>query len=251
MQSSATQVECEIEDDFHHFRVVFTHDGERVLKISAEPVRFPWSACGKPSAQHFAQLQGMQLQPLRDLLSRSDYFDYCTHMCDIFDLGVQLLERGDSIRLYEVEVDVASDGPAEKAVIWRDGIERLRVGLNRGTITTPDQLAGVTVDELYGWAQKNFSDEKRNGEHIELLGVLQRAIYVSFGKGYDWSDRRTADMMGLPPVCFTMATERAATARRMQGTEQDFSSSADKLLDGQVVKLREKARSVTGRDAAT
>ena len=241
VESSRGRVDCEIEDDFHHFRVGFDHDGAKILKIDARSIRFPWTACGRPSAEHFAGLSGMPLRPLRELLSRKEYFDYCTHMSDILDLGINLQVRGGSLRLYEIEVQVGPGGPATGAIIWRDGVVELQAGLSRGTFTAPAELAGVTVDDLYGWAQKRYDGEDRGGEHVEMLGVLQRAIYVSFGKGYDWHDRETAAEMGMPPVCFTMAPQRVTQARQMQNTERDFSANRDRLLDGRVAALRQNA----------
>lgn len=246
IEATGNQVCSEVEDDFHHFRVTFTHDDSRIVDIKAQSVRYPWSACGRPSEDHFASLEGLQLKQLRAQLDRTDYFNCCTHMSDIFDLGVNLVLRGDQSRLYEIAVAVLPGGAAESAVISRNGKEQLAVQISKGKITLPDGLASVTIDQLNAWAKQRYPKETRFDNNIELISVLQRAIYVSFGKGYDWQDRETADQMMLPPVCFTMATQRASQATRMHGSDRDYSAIPDMLLGGRVKELREQLLAKSG-----
>ncbi len=43
--SSPGLVNAELEDDFHHFRVRLQHDGEKIVEIEGDAVRYPWTTC--------------------------------------------------------------------------------------------------------------------------------------------------------------------------------------------------------------
>ena len=44
------RVQCDLEDDYHHMRVVVRHDGEVATGVEAEMIRVPWTTCGGAQA---------------------------------------------------------------------------------------------------------------------------------------------------------------------------------------------------------
>src|SRR4051812_30672376 len=82
------QVTAELEDDFHHFRVLLGHDGSVVTAVAGEAVRFPWTTC--PSAA--SQLRGLVGTPLPTTASAIAAVlparENCTHLYDLAGLAL-------------------------------------------------------------------------------------------------------------------------------------------------------------------
>lgn len=60
LSGSDREVCAEMADDAHHFRVRLTHDGERIVDLEGEAVRYPWTTC-PGSAERLATLRDMPL----------------------------------------------------------------------------------------------------------------------------------------------------------------------------------------------
>jgi hypothetical protein len=226
--SSASEATAELEDDFHHFRVVVAHDGTQVTNVRGESVRFPWSTC--PAA-------ALQLQPLAGmaLCARSTAVgdviaarDNCTHMFDLAGLAVAQAARSTHRpRQYDVVVSDPVDG-RRRASVSRDGVTRLTWLVDHHTILDPEPFAGRAMrGNFLGWAETALDDDT-----AEAAIILRRACHIAFGRLKDLDVY--ADAGPLLPImsgaCFTFQPERAPTARRMRGSVRDFTATPQRLL---------------------
>src|SRR5439155_17507370 len=75
-------IECDLEDDFHHFVVTLRHSTERVVGVEMSALRWPWATC--PAAG--AKLQALLAMPLSprftDAGRWTDPAQNCTHQFD-------------------------------------------------------------------------------------------------------------------------------------------------------------------------
>jgi len=75
--------ECELEHDFHHFRVRWQHDKQRISKLEGDSIRFPWTTCGAEAASQLPQLQNLRFGSFYSQLSNEHRFQQCTHLFDM------------------------------------------------------------------------------------------------------------------------------------------------------------------------
>jgi hypothetical protein len=219
---------AELEDDFHHFRVVVAHDGSRVTGVRGESLRFPWSTCPAAAAQ-LEPLAGMPLSTrstaVGDVISARDN---CTHMFDLAGLAVAHAARGDDIPR---EYDVAVTDPVEgrrRVGVDRDGAALLAWVVDHHTILEPESFAGQPLrGGFLAWAESEL-----DADTAEAAIVLRRACHIAFGRMQDLDVY--ADARPLLPImsgaCFTFQPERAPEARRMRGTVRDFTAAPERLL---------------------
>jgi hypothetical protein len=101
---SPREVEGELVDDFHHFRVSIAHDGTRVTGIDGEAVRHPWTTC--PDA--LGPLRSLEGAPLTtsavELGDHGDPRSTCTHWFDLTGLAIAHAAAGRDRRRYDVVV---------------------------------------------------------------------------------------------------------------------------------------------------
>lgn len=210
---SPTEVAGELVDDFHHFRVWIGHDGERVVTVGAEAVRFPWTTC--PQAK--AELLGLVGAPLPDdatgiaalLPARRN----CTHMYDLAGLALAHAAAGRSHRRYEVAVPDRDRSGRTRAVLWRDGEELLAWDLCRHEVEGPPPWAGAPLREGFiAWATANLDPDT-----AEAAIVLRRAVHISFGRAVDLDAFvRAAELAPtMLGTCYTFSPGIVETARRV------------------------------------
>ena len=133
LQRKDMRVTAEMEDDFHHFEVVLEHDGERLLDVSANSLRFPWSTCGEEAANEMSELAGLRLDSLREQLAVAERWRQCTHMFDLAELAIAHVKRLNSTTLFEVEVEVVPGRGAIGATLLQDFRQEIMVRLIDGS----------------------------------------------------------------------------------------------------------------------
>src|SRR5271156_636527 len=55
------RVRCDLEDDYHHMRVVVRHDGGVATGVEAEMIRLPWTTCPGAAAVLVRTFTGVPL----------------------------------------------------------------------------------------------------------------------------------------------------------------------------------------------
>jgi len=220
----------ELHDDFHHFRVVLTHDGTHILTAEGEAVRFPWSSCGR-SPDALAAVVGA---PLTDRVSglgeHADIRANCTHLFDTAALGVAHAAAGRAHRVYEVAVPDRDAEWITRPTLDRDGERLLEWTVDRREILDPEPYAGVSLRQ--GFVE--WADRTLDRETAEAAIVLRRASMISFGRAQDLDAHETAGELGdiMSGTCFTFTPGVMETSIRMKGSTREFPDAAPPTAAG-------------------
>jgi len=229
----------EVADDAHHFRVCVRHDGKRVLEVTGEAVRFPWTTC-PAAATHLEALHGMPLD--RRSTAIGDHASAranCTHMFDLAGLAVAHAYRGGGMRLYDCAVE-NDEGGGQCATLNRDGERLLDWRIQDGRIDGAEPFAGVPLlgSSFLVWAESNLE-----ADLAEAAIVLRRVCYVAPVRGIDLDMfERAGDLPAPAGACYTYSEGREQIATRIKGTQRDFSQHPEQMLPPQDGK-NETARS--------
>ncbi|MDD9933490.1 MAG: DUF2889 domain-containing protein [Myxococcales bacterium] len=222
------EVSGELEDDFHHFRAVLEHDGQRVKRARGEALRVPWTTC--PGAvRPIARLEGLPLaRSLRAGAAHTPPAAQCTHLFDAALLAVSFASRGQpGRRCWDATVPDRKQG-ATSATLELDGQRVLQWDLQRWRITGPEPFAGRKLIGGFGrWAEESLEPDL-----AEAAQVLQRAVYIATGRRNDFEQMERAvdhvDTMGA--ACHTFGPEQVEQALRVKGSVRDYSLQPDALL---------------------
>lgn len=221
------QVTAELEDDFHHFRVLLGHDGSSVTSVAGEAIRFPWTTC--PSAS--TELQGLVGAALphraTGIASIIRARANCTHLYDL--AGLALAQAGGRPdRLYDVAVPDRDESGTTTASIACNGEPVLTWKATWREIVDPPPFVGVALrGSFIAWADADLPDDL-----AEAAVILRRAMDISMGRLMDLDQRPTAADVGHPMegTCYTFSAERMPVAFRVRGSTRDFSEGPEALL---------------------
>jgi hypothetical protein len=231
----------ELEDDFHHFRVAFDHDGEKVTTIEGSGIRSPWTMC-LSAGDPLQALTGTTLATGPRALSHLDARSNCTHMFDLAGLLVTHTARGvDGDRLYDMAIDDAAGEHGERfARLWRDGELLLEWHLHDRTLLAPPEWVDAPLWEGFiPWAAEQLDDET-----AEAAVALRRACDISRGRMTDLDAMDTAEplMELMSGICHAFQPDHAPLAIRHKGTGRDFTDHAELLLADFDARNRRDAR---------
>ena len=221
-----------LEDDFHYFKVVLRHDGERVVAVDAESIRWPWTTC-PGAAEPLRELIGMALSPR--CLAVGDWTDprrNCTHMFDLAGLAVAHAARGGppgTARQYDAAIPAgAQAGPRREVRLWRDGVPLLTWVLEGRSCVAPAPYS----ETPWRGGFLRWADRELPVDDAEAAIVLRRACDIGMGRGMDLDAVPSAlDILGVQgPICHTMQPGVVEVSLRHRGTIRDFDADPDALL---------------------
>jgi hypothetical protein len=228
------EVVGELEDDFHHFRVILRHDDERVLSAAGESPRAPWATCIEGNRK-IAAISGLALSPDATAIGAvADARLQCTHTFDLAGMCAahawRQLHGGVPVRQYDCAVpDRFGDGrPGVECRI--DGRPHLAWTMDAGTIAGPAPFAGVSL----GAGFLRFCRDHLDADTAEAAVALRRAVYISAGRmqQHDWFATAGEVRGALEGTCHTYQPDVVAVSFRRTGTQLDFTDHADVLLTG-------------------
>jgi len=221
------QVNVDLEDSNHAFRMVLRHDGARITAIDTEAVRHPFTTC--PEAERSVQgLVGRPLDGTLDVRRRLETRSGCTHLTDMAGLAIAHATQEGLRRLYDISVDDERDGRTQ-ARISCDGHAVHDWTIMKHTLAEPEPLAGRPVMKgFHAWATAEFS-----GVALEAATMLQRGYFVAQSRRFAASPaaEHPAISDGMPEgVCYSYTTPAVQRAQRIDGSRRDFTNDADALL---------------------
>jgi hypothetical protein len=220
-----------LEDCNHGFTVAITHDGNKVVDVSGQPMRVPFSSCGG-ALQPLQRLVGCAVSDSAlALLTHAGPRANCTHWLDLAVLAIVHGQRAAAERQYDVEVtDENATGEPQQLRVIRDGVLVHEWLYQDGVIISDGPLRGLTLFQGFSArAVEVFSD----ADELEAALVLQKGNFVAQARRFDLNrmagQTASADeaMLG---ACFTYSPERSAQAVRLPGTLRDFTQSPELLL---------------------
>jgi hypothetical protein len=209
----------------HHFRIELRHDGERVIGVDAEPVRWPWTPCFDAGTQLEA-LAGCPLTATASVVGRhTSARAQCTHQFDLAVFAIAHAWRhargGARSREYLTVVPDWAQPPFA-AYLWRDRFLALAWLTNGATVLGPAPFRGVALRHRFlDWCEANLDDDL-----AEAAQMLRRAVWISPARRHDLEGCADATESHLTEgVCFTAQPQRMAVALRNRGSLRDYSNT--------------------------
>jgi len=221
------QVNVDLEDSNHAFRLVLRHDGERITTIEPEVVRHPFTTCPE-AVRSLRVLIGRPLDGTLDLRRELETRAGCTHLTDMVQLAVAHMRDVGLRRLYDIAVDDEREGLTHARIACDDHAVHDWV-IVRHTMVEPGVHAGRPLMKgFHGWAMAAFA-----GLEFEAATMLQRGYFVAQSRRFVSEPAREhpAGADGLPDgVCHSYSTPAVQRAQRIDGSKRDFTNDADALL---------------------
>jgi hypothetical protein len=220
-------VECDLEDDFHHFVVTVAHDGARVVAVDVDSRRWPWSTCPGASAS-LAALAGM---PLADRFTAAAQWaeprHNCTHQFDAACHAITHAAGRRDRRQYDIEVPARTgDSGATRVRLWVDGQLSLTWRLTWNGIVDPEPPfdAAPWKGGFMRWADSTLPPDG-----AERAIALRRACDIAMGRHMDLDhvERAASLPASMTGVCHTMQPGVVEHAVRHVGDIRDFSRRPD------------------------
>lgn len=235
MQALLRDIQVDLEDDNHGFRLRLGHDGQCVTGVEVDALRVPFNTCPE-AVRPLQRVIGHRLdESAATLRQRLVPSDNCTHMYDMAVLAISQAARsaGTSCvtRCYAMAVDDERNGVTH-ARLTCDGRETHNWRISNHTIIAPAELAGQPIMRgFHAWASRKFS-----GLRLEAAGMLQRAYFVAQSRRHSFSpateNPATSDRMPST-ACYSYGTGVVERAFRSEGTVRDFTDTPERLLQFQ------------------
>lgn len=228
------EVGCDLEDDFHHFRITLYHDDRVVESVDAESIRWPWSTC-PGAAEPLRALAGAPLGLRWTHAARwTNPALNCTHQFDAAAHAITHAARGGGVgatRQYDVEVAALLARGDEVAAnrLWVDGRLALEWHMQAGR--APVELPPAFAGAPWRGGFLRWADEHLEPDPAEHACVLRRASDIGMGRGMPLDDIPVAsDLPGsMRGVCHSLQPEVAPVAFRNVGSIRDFAAHPDRL----------------------
>lgn len=226
----ARTIVCDLEDDFHHFVVTLTHDGERVVDVTNESYRWPWATC-PGAAEHLRLLVGARLSPRFTHAARAaDAHANCTHQFDAAAHALTQAATGRTYRQYDAEIaSLLSVPEPRRNRLWVDGRLVHDWEMTAGRIPVRLPIPLETAPWRGGFMR--WADEHLEPDVAEFAITLRRACDIGMGRGMPLDAVPVAG--DLPPtmvgVCHSMQPEVAPSGTRNVGSIRDFADRPELL----------------------
>ncbi|MDE0884792.1 MAG: hypothetical protein OSB70_04610 [Myxococcota bacterium] len=235
LKAEEHHVRTELADDFHHFAVALSHDGEHAKRLSGEGIRVPWTTC--PGALlPLRRLEGASLDlPLTELARYTDASAQCTHLFDLACLAFVHARRaragGAATRRYDITLPDRVQGTT-RARLERDGLDLLewKIEGNRIGEASPPSFEGL---ELSGRPFHRFITHEVDDDLAEAAWVLRRGVFIGGGRIHDFKrvDRGTTFQPVVGAACHTFGPDQVGQALPIHSSLRDFSAGRDKILE--------------------
>jgi hypothetical protein len=204
-----------LEDNFHRFRIEFTHADGLITGLQTHADRFPWSTC--PAAGTFLAEQTIS-KPLQ-VVARLDPHSHCTHFFELLVVGAaHALDAEPTV--FDIRVPDRKDGRT-RATLSENGQQVLYWEMNGTRIEGPGEWAGRDLRQLSTWKHS------LSPELIERAVLLRRVVHISNGRTSNVPKVARAADRGSARIgaCFTYQMPRALDALASPDSIRDFSCS--------------------------
>ena len=221
-----TQVLAGVEDDFHAFKVLLTHDGETVVAVEGETLRYPLDTCpGSLSLLHQLESVALSKDP-RAIGAFVNPRQHCTHLFDLAGLAIAHACRDAQSREYDISIP---DHDLSELFLRRDGELILHMSLVENIIQSPLLYQGQSIEQGFSaWVKHNIS----NHEEGEAALILQRGRFVAMG----WLQKEAIVKTSVPwrhvpvGVCYSYQKGTIDKATRVKGSIKDCSDPSIELV---------------------
>lgn len=215
-------IAVDLEDNFHRFGVRLELRGDRVGFVRGVALRVPWVTCPGALAA-LTDFEGHDVRERFTMKGASKAARHCTHVFDLVMLGLDHLRLDLPGRDYRI--GVAGSYACERAVLRIDGRDARTWKIAHDRIVEPEIWQGVPVAEIHG--RVRASDDPV--AYLEIM-LMRRAVRISHGRFIDQNAWGSAADVHAAPSCISFQPEVRDTARRVRGSERDFTGAERTLL---------------------
>lgn len=213
-----------LEDNYHHFGVTLTHDGQIVTGVSIAARRYPWKTC-PAAAEPFRNLIGKPLLTrCTDIGEQINMRMQCTHIFDLAGLlSVHAFHRRSHHRYHATVHNIRDDESRAGwllATLMRDEQVVLSWQLHKDAIMAPKEHAGNSI--VKGFRAWTETLDESAAEHAS---VLRRVVSITPDRPF--SERMEVIPVGatIPALCHSFQAENIGNAKR------DGDASATRLFE--------------------
>lgn len=214
------RIDVDMEDDCHHFGVSIEHDGAVISRVETRELHFPWTSCQAAGAFLRERMTGLKLA---EAAAAESQRSHCTHMYDLFVLGVRHAFEDRPVQ-YEIRV---SDGD-RLAQLERNGTVLLSWRIDDDS--DANGIRGGSFRDLEVWSRTLPEDMQ------EPARMLRRGVMVSGARGLPWPlEGSAAELFPQKSgICFSFQPNRAAnTMAAPGGALRDYSGNPEEMLAGE------------------
>ena len=227
-----------LEDDFHHFGIEMRHDGDQVIAVQGQTIRFPRDTC--PGALGILQeAVGMPLNKRSTVLGqRTNMRMHCTHLFDLLGLAIAHAACGREHRRYDAvvpdreQLDISSAASAVSRLggytrpeLYRDGKLVMVWEMLGNDITGPQEYAGLSLGRGFRqWTESRAVDE------AEAAHILRRATLIALGRLIDLQAMPPEDVKATEGVCYSFQPDIARHSSYTINSSRDYSENPEGLL---------------------
>jgi hypothetical protein len=190
--------------------VTLEHDGEAIVRATAQMARWPWLNC--PGAKAVLEQTFIGL-PIRSADPRAAKKQNCTHLYDLAELAVR-----HAFDTRPTEYDIIVSDPVNgrnRAELHRNGELCLAFEMIDDVVQLPEAAKGLHLIHLREWTTS------LSGYEREWARILQWVSLISHSRQMAWIIGEEPDPQ-MAASCFNYQPDSRATTRRV-GPRHDFS----------------------------
>ena len=221
------RVEAKLEDANHGFSLTLDHDGQYIIKVDGQALRYPLSTC----PQAMTRLQDFIGLPItmaeQDLRRRISARQNCTHWYDLLVLSIRHSQREQAQREIEIAVTDPEDG-VSACKVWIDVELVIDWQCRNWIIEQPARYRGISLSSGFSaWAFEQLS-----GDVLEAALALQKGYMVAQSRQHDLNitgGMPINDIQSPSGVCYSYTTGVFEKAIIQKGYSKNFTHQRDKL----------------------
>jgi hypothetical protein len=222
------QVNVELEDCNHAFRLQLFHDGAHVTDIQANALRYPLSVCSGAADALAIFISRPLIATRQKLRQLDDHRQQCSHLHDMLGLAMAQALRNSKKRVYDITLD-DFDGPETNAKVLCDGKLVHDWRITTDSLVAPARFNGKPLFKGFAqWANTAFNDDE-----LEAAFVIQMGAFVAKGRQYD-IDGMAGETVAPTRIplgsCYAYQEQRVGQAIRCADSSRDFTENPEQLL---------------------
>ncbi|MDG2472704.1 MAG: DUF2889 domain-containing protein [Pseudomonadales bacterium] len=222
----------ELEDSSHAFKVRLSFEGDRIIDVASETIRYPMTTCstaGHPLRAIIGMPLGLSAGELaKQLTPRLQ----CTHLFDLSVLAYQHIHRTDSVRVYDIQIPDETEAKRPRPLeVYQDGQRVLSWMVRDWQIFDPSALNGHTLRSGFSkWLEALYPEDEQQKEWAWLA---QKGYLVSQARIFDINQLGgTRRFVGdhMVGICHTYSEAQIKEAEHTHLSFIDFTDNASELL---------------------
>lgn len=221
------QVNVEMEDDPHGFKLQLNHDKQKITDIQVETLRYPYDTC--PGAtDKVRSLIGNSLSAVKNLSAVAKAREHCTHQFDLLQLAIDYAHETGSTYQYDIAIPDEKDDQQRGTISDDNGIVH-DWHISKNILVSPENLKNRPLMRgFYAWVAEEIPEDMRRAAEM-----LQRGFIVATSRRVDMEifAEQPVNLEVMPiGACYSLQLGTIEHAHRKKNVVRDFSNREEMLL---------------------